>query len=237
MENMMALKSSSNLRATSDAGPVSRILYGVAAADGHSSRPSIAGRLQRPTRRLSAPSRHALKTACAVSIFLPIWSCSVWGLPCPVHYCPGGALLPHLFTLTSSLRSRRYVFCGTFRRTRLNAPSRTLSGTLLCGVRTFLSLPAQPEENSSVRTKTATIQSGVSYTYYRMVPAAGWIRTKRPVSMPAKVLVTFVGPDCMMLPHFCGPDLKQASIYRGNDSNQSAFLDAQVTYNRRSRPC
>ena len=31
----------------------------------------------------------------------PIWSCSVWGLPCPVHYCPGGALLPHLFTLTA----------------------------------------------------------------------------------------------------------------------------------------
>jgi hypothetical protein len=32
---------------------------------------------------------------------LPIWSCSVWGLPCPLHYCGGGALLPHLFTLTS----------------------------------------------------------------------------------------------------------------------------------------
>ena len=32
--------------------------------------------------------------------FLPIWSCSVWGLPCPLHYCRGGALLPHLFTLT-----------------------------------------------------------------------------------------------------------------------------------------
>ena len=31
---------------------------------------------------------------------LPIWSCSVWGLPCPAHYCAGGALLPHLFTLT-----------------------------------------------------------------------------------------------------------------------------------------
>src|SRR5205814_2758814 len=31
---------------------------------------------------------------------LPIWSCSVWGLPCPGHCCPGGALLPHLFTLT-----------------------------------------------------------------------------------------------------------------------------------------
>jgi len=31
---------------------------------------------------------------------LPIWSCSVWGLPCPLHYCGGGAPLPHLFTLT-----------------------------------------------------------------------------------------------------------------------------------------
>jgi len=31
---------------------------------------------------------------------LPIWSCSVWGLPCLRHYCRSGALLPHLFTLT-----------------------------------------------------------------------------------------------------------------------------------------
>jgi hypothetical protein len=31
---------------------------------------------------------------------LPIWSCSVWGLPCPPDYSDGGALLPHLFTLT-----------------------------------------------------------------------------------------------------------------------------------------
>ncbi len=52
-----------------------------------------------------------------------------------------------------SLRPGRYVFCGTFRPTgfhpirpkagltgTLNRPSRTLSGTLLCGVRTFLCL-------------------------------------------------------------------------------------------------
>src|SRR5437667_4543819 len=32
----------------------------------------------------------------------------------------------------------RYVFCGTFRRVTLTSSSRTLSGTLLCGVRTFL---------------------------------------------------------------------------------------------------
>jgi hypothetical protein len=34
----------------------------------------------------------------------------------------------------------RYILCGTFRKVSLNSPSRTLSGTLLCGVRTFLSL-------------------------------------------------------------------------------------------------
>ena len=77
---------------------------------------------------------------------LPIWSCSVWGLPCPLHYCGGGALLPHLFTLTSALRPERYVFCGTFRRPGLNPVSRTLSGTLLCGVRTFL--PSRDERPS-----------------------------------------------------------------------------------------
>jgi len=56
---------------------------------------------------------------------LPIWSCSVWGLPCLRHYYRSGALLPHLFTLTGlalqaitlrarrpcpSTRTRRYPF-------------------------------------------------------------------------------------------------------------------------------
>ena len=31
---------------------------------------------------------------------LPIWSCSVWGLPCLRRYRRSGALLPHHFTLT-----------------------------------------------------------------------------------------------------------------------------------------
>ena len=87
---------------------------------------------------------------------LPIWSCSVWGLPCRRHYCRRGALLPHLFTLTTAcgqpfgpvrIRAetrlpRRYVFCGTSRPRALKPASRTLSGTLPCGVRTFL--PRQP---------------------------------------------------------------------------------------------
>jgi hypothetical protein len=138
------------------AGPVSRILSArLLPQDGHSSRPGIAAGLKRPTRRFDAPSRHVPDRS---PDFLPIWSCSVWGLPCPRHYCRGGALLPHLFTLTLALPPRRYVFCGTFRRTvppvPAWGPSRTLSGTLLCGVRTFLCFA------------TATVRSGCQPNHY-----------------------------------------------------------------------
>jgi len=124
--------------------------------DGHSSGPRIAAGLKRPTRRLwrAEPARVTGKARRLTRKSLPIWSCSVWGLPCPPHYCAGGALLPHLFTLTWALRPGRYVFCGTFRRTGLNRPSRTLSGTLLCGVRTFLppcgERPSGPAANPSI---------------------------------------------------------------------------------------
>src|SRR5579864_3703884 len=95
------------MRAASDVEPVSRILYGVAAADGHSSRPVITERLKRPTRKFGVSSRDALATACAIANSFPIWSCSVWGLPCLEHYCASGALLPHLFTLTASTQGLR----------------------------------------------------------------------------------------------------------------------------------
>jgi hypothetical protein len=45
-----------------------------------------------------------------VADFLPIWSCSVWGLPCPRHYWRGGALLPHLFTLTPARKGPGGIF-------------------------------------------------------------------------------------------------------------------------------
>jgi hypothetical protein len=80
------------------AGPVSRILSAcLRGRDGHSSRLHIAVQLKRPTRALwrTEPARTRPKPRSA-----PIWSCSVWGLPCPVHCWAGGALLPHLFTLT-----------------------------------------------------------------------------------------------------------------------------------------
>src|SRR3990172_2946406 len=41
----------------------------------------------------------------------PIWSCSGWGLPCPLGRPRGGGLLPRLFTLTpGELKSRGGVF-------------------------------------------------------------------------------------------------------------------------------
>src|SRR4029077_17178272 len=54
--------------------------------------------------------------------------------------------------------ARRYVFCGTFRRTDLNPFSRTLSGTLLCGVRTFLSLRPKAQR--------ATVRSSCLQVHY-----------------------------------------------------------------------
>jgi hypothetical protein len=83
---------------------------------GHSSRRRVAADAhQRPTRRfrhvLEPPGRTGpvRSNAWLLAIAsLPIWSCSVWGLPCPRRYRRSGALLPHLFTLTpAGLRSRR----------------------------------------------------------------------------------------------------------------------------------
>ena len=45
----------------------------------------------------------------------PIWSCSDRGLPSHACCQACGGLLPHLFTLTSGLHRRRFVFCGTVR--------------------------------------------------------------------------------------------------------------------------
>jgi hypothetical protein len=74
-------------------------------------------------------------------------------LPYLVLLRVGFSLPPSLLTARCALtapfhpylaEARRYVFCGTFRQRRLNAAARTLSGTPLCGVRTFLYPPAQP---------------------------------------------------------------------------------------------
>ncbi len=85
-------------------GPVSRILScAVIPLDAASPRTFISdlpGGSGNCSSRLGASGRHATQAWLLACASLPIWSCSVWGLPCPWLYSRGGALLPHHFTLT-----------------------------------------------------------------------------------------------------------------------------------------
>src|SRR5579871_2395551 len=58
--------------------------------------------------------------ACAEYAPPPLFGLAPHGVcPAGVRYRSRGALLPHLFTLTRGRNRRRYIFCGTFRETRL----------------------------------------------------------------------------------------------------------------------
>ncbi len=76
--------------------------------DSHSSRAHVTACLKQPTRERCGPHHSS-----------PIRSCSGRGFPCRECCHPRGALLPHHFTLTGTVRRltvlRRYLFCGTFR--------------------------------------------------------------------------------------------------------------------------
>ena len=161
------------------AGPVSRILSALR-RDGHSSGPRITAGLKRPTRRFGAPSRHAsrrfrrslpsygnlpnrrelppylvlLRVGFALPAALLQRRCA---LTAPFHPYPAVLANPRLIREGLTRTSGRYVFCGTFRRPGLNPASRTLSGTLLCGVRTFLYHP---------RRMTATVRSSCQQLHY-----------------------------------------------------------------------
>jgi hypothetical protein len=107
----------------------------------------------------NGPSRGVIPVWTTLS--LPIWSCSVWGLPCRPHYCGRGGLLPHPFTLTTHrLRGEwRFALCCTGRLRALKLASRTLSGTLPCGVRTFLPRPRANPDPAAIIQPPALIQS------------------------------------------------------------------------------
>jgi hypothetical protein len=130
--------------------PVSRILSRTAIPLGG----ALLRALQRPTRRfppclayaqhvtrVGAPGRHA---SAADRAGLRI--SSLFGLaPCGVYHASAvtaGAVRSYrtFSPLPPSLTKRwRYILCGTCRLAALTPRSRTLSGTLPCGVRTFLS--------------------------------------------------------------------------------------------------
>ena len=104
---------------TSAKGPVSRILSCAVIPLGAASPRTLISDLpggfghcmeqpeQAPCRATRAALSHradAQRQPCSrPGTSLPIWSCSVWGLPCPRRYRRGGALLPHHFTLTPAL--------------------------------------------------------------------------------------------------------------------------------------
>jgi len=73
--------------------------------DSHSSGMSVAEHLKQPTRIQHGSCR-----------WIPIWSCSEWGLPCHLCCHRRGALLPHHFNLTGPAGLRRYIFCCTCHR-------------------------------------------------------------------------------------------------------------------------
>ena len=123
--------------------------------DGHSSRTPVTRRLQQPTRTAVLdidlrPSGRPPKPRA-----IPIRSCSRWGLPCRPRCRRRGALLPHLFTLTATIRyaPRRYGLCGTFPRL---APAGRYPAPLVHGARTFLygNLSVSPQRPSDRLTKT-----------------------------------------------------------------------------------
>src|ERR1035438_10742629 len=88
-------------------GPVSRILScAVIPLDAALPRTFISdlpGGSGNCLSRLGASGRCAAPPGSLADASLPIWSCSVWGLPCPRRYRRSGALLPHHFTLTPAL--------------------------------------------------------------------------------------------------------------------------------------
>ena len=121
--------------------------------DDHSSRRGITANVhQRPTRRFplhrpkpmkgprgrTGPARNPRQLG-QPGTSLPIWSCSVWGLPCLRALQPERCALTAPFHPYHRACARwRYLLCGTSRLCALTHRSRTLSGTLPCGVRTFL---------------------------------------------------------------------------------------------------
>lgn len=118
--------------------PISRILWtprGCPRDPGdHLSGATVTGRLVQPTRTSDGTSSpvDGPKTT-----FRPAWPCSRWGLPGRRHRCR------RRWSLTPPFHPRRRG-CPLWQYASLlhlpsSYPARPLAGTLLCGVRTFLS--------------------------------------------------------------------------------------------------
>ena len=148
--------SASSLRKVPPQRTISRILFlGLTAKDdNHSSRPGIAGGLERPTRRLRTGSPQAppylalLRAGFCLPSVLPRARCA---LTAPFH--------PYLSLAPFGVRARRYIFCATILRVAptgrypahcpvefgLSSPRLASSGSLgAARFREIAGLPSEP---------------------------------------------------------------------------------------------
>jgi hypothetical protein len=162
------------------AGPVSRILSAVsgrtviplgrALLRGSSDLPGGCG----------APSRHASLRNRSFPGNPSLFGLAPCGV-CPARRITATAVRSYrtFSPLPGPCGPRRYVFCGTFRPTGLNRPSRTLSGTLLCGVRTFLppcdERPSGPAANQFI-IEQATARTDTARPVARSLTPLVWVR-------------------------------------------------------------
>ena len=174
----------SNLRATSDAGPISRILYSVAAVmviplgrpslDGSSDLPgSMAPRAKTHPGRCHPgflPYLVLLRVGFTMPRSLLAGRCA---LTAPFHPYPAkrGGMFSVALSVERPCKTPRHV------KRVSGAPRRRPPGRYPahCSAEFGLSslVAAQPRKNASVRGKTATIRSGISSLHYRMVGPRG----------------------------------------------------------------
>ena len=177
--------------------------------DDHSSRRRITAALQQPTRRfrlsfeslrLGASGRYAhrrversgeipaylvlLRVGFTVPRSLLAARCA---LTAPFHpYAEPLADLPKQITNLG-----RYILCCTGRPAALTRPSRTLSGTLPCGVRTFL--PRLTPWGRSSRVKTAAIIQPPALSVYRRRVSRGANKTASNCVEESRLSLAFEG--------------------------------------------
>ena len=194
------------------ARPVSRVLSRlgplypcrgrvVRSSDGHSSRSTVARALQQPTRGFDTSPTAERLVGEVGHLSPPIWPCSDRGLPSHACCQACGGLLPHLFTLTSGLRRRRFVFCGTVRHDgpKTLVPRRYLAicplepGLSSKGARRHRSRPSGRPCNRLKSTRSAGLiqvngGQGQRNTNTRQTPAP----TRRRGRHPRRLAVLFV---------------------------------------------
>ncbi len=134
----------------------------------------FAHRLKQPTRTASPTwPRGVIVRRRTFHFAVPIRFCSRCGLPCRLRCRIRGALLPHLFTLTSRRSFRgeggRFVLCGTFPGV---APAGRYPAPYVDGARTFLPGHLSAIAGAAVR-PTDDIGMGVSARDVKLMPCRG----------------------------------------------------------------